>query len=90
MAIDLEDRVGFIPTIRKAPGADVSLSYDKTADVLYIDFGNAREAVDSELLENDVVARYDHDNHVIGFTVLHASKDMDSRLNEAVRLSNAY
>jgi len=90
MAIEFEEHIGFIPTIRKAPGTEVSMSYDKEADVLYINFGGSQDASDSELFDNDVIARYDRYNHVIGFTVLHASKDIDSRFSEAVRLSNAY
>jgi uncharacterized protein YuzE len=50
--------------------ARISLSYDKEADVLYITIADAQEASDSEILDNDVIVRFDHNNHVIGFTVL--------------------
>jgi len=90
MAIEFEKHIGFIPTIRKSPATEVSLSCDKAADVLYIHFGDNLDASDSELFDNDVIARYDDHDHVIGFTILHASIDMEDRLAEAVRLSHAY
>lgn len=47
-------------------------SYDREADVLYINFKKPSHATDSELTDDDVIIRYENDE-VIGLTVLHAS-----------------
>lgn len=51
------------------------LLYDTEADVLYINFKKPSHATDSELLDNDVIVRYENDE-VIGVTILHASDRM--------------
>lgn len=48
-------------------------SYDAEADVLYINFKKPSHATDSELLDNDVILRYENDQ-LIGITILHASE----------------
>ena len=47
-------------------------SYDREAEVLYINFKKPSHATDSELTDDDVIIRYENDE-VIGLTVLHAS-----------------
>lgn len=49
------------------------LLYDPEADVLYIDFHTPQKSSDDdELLDNDVVVRYD--DEIVGLTILNASK----------------
>ncbi|MBF0103047.1 MAG: DUF2283 domain-containing protein [Desulfobacterales bacterium] len=49
------------------------ITYDSEADVLYINFKKPSHATDSELLDNDVILRYENDQ-LIGITILHASE----------------
>ncbi len=51
---------------------DVSIDYDREADVLYINFKKPAVATDSELTDDDVIIRYEGDE-IIGMTILHAS-----------------
>ncbi|MCC6298431.1 MAG: DUF2283 domain-containing protein [Anaerolineales bacterium] len=48
-------------------------SHDEEADVLYLNFKNPNRADDSELLDNDVLVRYEGEE-VVGMTVMNASK----------------
>ena len=48
-------------------------SYDREADVLYINFEPVTDADDSELTPDDLVLRYREDR-LIGVTVLNASR----------------
>jgi uncharacterized protein YuzE len=74
MAIaDIREWLRLVPALRGAPGGEIHSSYDAEADVLYITFGQDREATDSELTEDDLIVRYGGDA-VIGVTVLHASQ----------------
>ena len=49
------------------------MSYDAEADALYVTFKKSASATDSELTENDVVVRYEHEE-IIGLNVLHPSR----------------
>jgi len=51
----------------------LDVAYDKERDVLYVSFGEPREADESKLTENDIVVRYRH-GRVIGLTVIGFSK----------------
>lgn len=46
--------------------------YDEEADVLYIDFVKPSHTSDSKLIEDDIILRFDDNNHLIGMTILHA------------------
>ena len=61
-----------LPEVKKAPEATVWLSYDQDADVLYVNFRKPSVAADSELTDDDVIIRYDEEDEIVGFTVLHA------------------
>jgi len=61
-----------LPEVKKAPDATVWLSYDQDADVLYVNFRKPSIAADSELTDDDVIIRYDEQDEIVGFTVLHA------------------
>lgn len=68
---------------------DIDVFYDRDRDVLYISFGKAREADDSELTGNDVVVRY-RKGKIIGVTVLGFSKrHAAKKLAETARVSAA-
>lgn len=50
-----------------------SVDYDSQADVLYINFGDKREADDSDLTEEGVIVR-SKNGKIVGLTVLNARK----------------
>ena len=52
---------------------NVWANYDEEADVLYLHFKKPNHADNSELLENDVIMRYENEK-LIGMTVLNASQ----------------
>jgi uncharacterized protein YuzE len=47
--------------------------YDRSADVLYVNFKRPSRADDSEITDEDIVVRYEG-SQVVGVTILHASK----------------
>jgi len=51
----------------------LDVTYDKQRDVLYISFGEPREADESKLTENDIVVRYRR-GKVVGLTIMSLSK----------------
>lgn len=70
---NVRDYLQLVPMVRESPSGYLWSSYDAEADVLYVSFRKAARATDSELTKDDVIVRYDGE-HVVGFTVLHASK----------------
>ena len=48
------------------------VSYDREADVVYVNFKKPSHAPDSELTDDDVILRYAGDD-LVGLTILHAS-----------------
>lgn len=71
--IDVKEIVNLTPKLLGIPFNRVWASYDKEADVLYLNFKKPSHADDSELTDDDVIIRYEK-GEVIGVTVLHASK----------------
>ena len=69
----IEEYLKLVPALRQSPAGYLWSSYDREADVLYINFKKPSHATDSELTDDDVIIRYEGDD-VIGLTVLHASK----------------
>jgi uncharacterized protein YuzE len=69
----LKEYIDIIPAVTHAPQRFLWSSYDKEADVLYINFKKPSRATDSEMREDDVIVRYDGEE-VIGLTILHLSK----------------
>ena len=63
---------------------DIDVFYDRDRDVLYISFGEVREADDSELTGNDVVVRY-RKGEVVGVTVLEFSKRVPTEVGEGAK-----
>ncbi len=76
MAIaDIQEYLKLIPVVSRAPQHAVWLTYDAEADTLYVNYKKPGHASDSEMTDDDVIVRYEGDE-VIGFTVLHASKQL--------------
>lgn len=73
MNVAIQDYINMIPAIRQSPQYYLWSSYDSEADVLYINFKKPSHATDSELLDNDVILRYENEQ-LIGVTILHASQ----------------
>lgn len=73
MAPELKRIVDLTPELLHVPSGRMWSSYDQEADVLYINFKKPSHADDSEILENDVLVRYQH-GEVVGITVLNASR----------------
>lgn len=59
--------------MRFAPQGYLWSSYDAEADVLYVNFKKPSHATDSELTDDDIIARYEGTS-VVGLTILHASQ----------------
>jgi uncharacterized protein YuzE len=62
-----------LPAVKESPRSTMWLSYDREADVLYINFEKPSRATDSELTEDDVIVHY-AGSQIVGYTILHASK----------------
>ena len=71
--VELKRIVDLTPELLHLPSGRMWTSYDHEADVLYINFKKPSHADDSELLENDVLVRYEQ-GEVVGITVLNASR----------------
>jgi uncharacterized protein YuzE len=65
----------FLPLLHDLSKQPFFVVYDPEADVLYLDFSHPpQSAEDSELLEDDIVVRYDAEDAIVGLTVLNASQ----------------
>ena len=62
-----------VPELLKVPYSRIWTSYDKEADVLYINFKKPSHADDSEFTDDDRIIRYEK-GEIIGITVLNASR----------------
>ena len=62
-----------VPELLKVPHSRVWTTYDKEADVLYINFKKPSHADDSEFTDDDIIIRYEK-REMGGITVLNASK----------------
>lgn len=69
----IEEYLKLVPALRLAPQGYLWSSYDREADVLYINFKKPSVATDSDLKENDIIERYEGEE-LIGLTILHASQ----------------
>ena len=71
--VDLNQVLTFVPQVLQLNQKNIWLSYDEEADVLYLNFKKPSHADDSELLDNDVIVRYEGEE-VVGMTIMNASK----------------
>ena len=62
-----------VPELLEVPHTRLWTTYDKDADVLYINFKKPSHADDSELTDDDVIIRYEK-GEVVGITILNASE----------------
>ena len=71
--MEVEKVLALVPELLEMPHTRIWTTYDKEADVLYINFKKPSHADDSELTDDDVIIRHEKEE-VIGITVLNASK----------------
>lgn len=71
--VEVEKILNIVPQLIGIPYMRIWSSYDKEADVLYINFKKPSNADDSELTDEDVIIRYEK-GEVVGITILNASK----------------
>jgi uncharacterized protein YuzE len=71
--VAIEQYLKLIPAVQLSPQKYLWSSYDSEADVIYVNFKKPSHATDSELLDDDIIVRYEGDE-IIGITILHASK----------------
>lgn len=71
--IEVKKILNIVPQLVGMPYMRVWSSYDKSADVLYLNFKKPSHADDSELTEDDIIIRYEK-GEVIGITIPNASK----------------
>jgi uncharacterized protein YuzE len=76
--VEIDQYLKLIPAVQLAPQKYLWSSYDAEADVLYINFKKPSHATDSELLDNDVIIRYEGDD-LVGITILNASRREEIR-----------
>lgn len=71
--VNLDQVLTFVPQVLQLHQKNIWLSYDEEADVLYVNFKKPNRADDSELLDNDVLIRYEGEE-IVGMTIMNASK----------------
>jgi uncharacterized protein YuzE len=70
---EVERVLTLVPQLLEIPHRRIWMTYDKEADVLYINFKKPSHADDSELTDDDIIIRYETEQ-IIGITILNASK----------------
>jgi len=70
--VELKKILTLVPELLEVPYSRIWTSYDKEADVLYINFKKPSHADDSELTDEDLIIRYEK-GKIVGITVLNAS-----------------
>ncbi len=71
--VNLDRVLNFVPQALQLHQKNIRLSSDEEADVLYLNFKKPSHMDDSELLDNDVIVRYEGEE-VVGMTIMNASK----------------
>lgn len=72
-AVEVKNILTLVPELLKVPYSRIWTSYDKEADVLYINFKKPSHADDSELTDDDIIIRYEK-GEIVGTTILNASR----------------
>jgi len=72
-AIEIERMLTLVPQLLEIPHTRIWTTYDKEADVLYVNFKKPSHADDSELTDDDIIVRYEA-GQIVGITILNASK----------------
>jgi len=71
--IEIETMLPLVPQLLEIPHDRIWTTYDKQADVLYVNFKKPSHADDSELTDDDIIIRYEA-GQIVGITILNASK----------------
>ena len=71
--VEVKKILNIVPQLVGMPYMRIWSSYDKEADVLYLNFKKPSHADDSELTDDDIIIRYEK-GEVVGITILNASK----------------
>ena len=71
--VEIKQILTLVPELLEVPYSRIWTSYDKEADVLYINFKKPSHADDSELTDDDIIIRYEKGG-IIGITILNASR----------------
>lgn len=71
--VEIKKVVDAVPQLLNMPYDRIWSTYDKEADVLYLNFKKPSHADDSELTDDDIIIRYEK-GKIVGVTVLNASK----------------
>jgi len=72
-AVEVERMLTLVPQLLEIPHRRIWMTYDKEADVLYVNFKKPSHADDSELTDDDIIVRYEK-GQIVGITILNASK----------------
>ncbi len=72
-AVEVERMLTLVPQLLDIPHKRIWMTYDKEADVLYVNFKKPSHADDSELTDDDIIIRYER-GQIVGITILNASK----------------
>ena len=72
-AAEIERILTLVPRLLEIPHRRIWMTYDKEADVLYVNFKKPSHADDSELTDDDIIIRYEK-GQIVGITILNASK----------------
>ena len=72
-AIEIERMLTLVPQLLEIPHSRIWTTYDKDADVLYVNFKKPSHADDSKLTDDDIIVRYEA-GQIVGITILNASK----------------
>ncbi|NQE45557.1 hypothetical protein C5S31_06005 [ANME-1 cluster archaeon GoMg2] len=72
-AVEVKKMLSLVPELLEVPHSRIWTSYDKEADVLYINFKKPSHADDSELTDDDIIIRYEKEE-IVGITILNASR----------------
>ena len=69
----IPDILQALKAVSHSNAENLSIRYDREADVMYVSFGPPVPADDSEMGEDDILYRYKN-GEVVGLTVTHFSK----------------
>ena len=72
-AVEVKSVLNLVPELLKVTYSRIWTVYDKEADVLYPNFKKPSHADDSELMDDDLIIRYEKGS-IVGITVLNASR----------------
>lgn len=71
--VEVRKVLNIVPQLVGIPYMRIWSSYDKEADVLYLNFKKPSHADDSELTDDNIIIRYEK-SEVVGITILNASR----------------